>query len=529
MEVFSISDGRTSFWQWDVGQRLFVRDDACTEVHITNDTKENAKICKVYTENGKRFVDIPDVLLQADRTLKVYARVENESSEWTTHSETFVVLTRPKPDDYVYTEEEKRTWDDLNERMSDLEESKIEGVQKGRGKNAVELGEGNAGGDYSLAGGTTDGWMYEALSGLQKELSPAAADALFSIALGAAVQALSTGAIVHGVDCIAGCKGYYHNGDIFCSEADGAYHIGLYEDQDSKKPVTEIPWEIGDVISLNYGNAYPLIGEISFVHDNYICIYPDRAITILSDAELTEEKTGRKPDDLTVLVPAKPAVGAVEISYFAFANGFGCSSLGTLSTTFGQDNTALDKASFITGRSNIGSFAALVGGYKNTVLGSSAFAAGRNHIIYGMNGAATGELNNVPGWCANAKGYGNEASGGVSDAGGRDTKALADFSKTAGQGTIADAPHQFAHGKFNVRDTQKRYLEIVGNGTADNKRSNAYTLDKDGNAWFRGSIFVGGEGQDDGFELSIENIVTAVLDAMPPLSASLPRAEEVAL
>ena len=39
------------------------------------------------------------------------------------------------------------------------------------------------------------------------------------------------------------------------------------------------------------------------------------------------------------------------------------------------------------------------------------------------------------------------------------------------------------------------YAHVVGNGTEE-KRSNAHTLDWDGNAWFAGNVYVGGEHQN---------------------------------
>ena len=38
---------------------------------------------------------------------------------------------------------------------------------------------------------------------------------------------------------------------------------------------------------------------------------------------------------------------------------------------------------------------------------------------------------------------------------------------------------------------------IVGNGTSNDDRSNAHTLDWNGNAWFKGKVYIGGTGQDD--------------------------------
>jgi hypothetical protein len=75
---------------------------------------------------------------------------------------------------------------------------------------------------------------------------------------------------------------------------------------------------------------------------------------------------------------------------------------------------------------------------------------------------------------AHAEGYQTEASGVRSHAEGRNT--------------IANGAEQHVQGKYNVKDTTNKYAHIVGNGTADNKRSNAHTIDWDGNAWFAGTV-----------------------------------------
>ena len=45
-----------------------------------------------------------------------------------------------------------------------------------------------------------------------------------------------------------------------------------------------------------------------------------------------------------------------------------------------------------------------------------------------------------------------------------------------------------------------KYVHVVGNGDSS-ARSNAYTLDWDGNGWFAGDVFVGGASQDEGVKL----------------------------
>lgn len=66
--------------------------------------------------------------------------------------------------------------------------------------------------------------------------------------------------------------------------------------------------------------------------------------------------------------------------------------------------------------------------------------------------------------------------------------ALGDYSHAEGTSTIAASNNQHAQGKFNIADNQNIYADIVGNGVDENNRSNAYTLDWNGNSWFAGTV-----------------------------------------
>ena len=61
-------------------------------------------------------------------------------------------------------------------------------------------------------------------------------------------------------------------------------------------------------------------------------------------------------------------------------------------------------------------------------------------------------------------------------------------SHAEGQGTVAKDEASHVQGRYNVYDTEKLYAHIIGNGTSDTNRSNAHTLDWDGNAYFSGNI-----------------------------------------
>ena len=57
---------------------------------------------------------------------------------------------------------------------------------------------------------------------------------------------------------------------------------------------------------------------------------------------------------------------------------------------------------------------------------------------------------------------------------------------------VTSSDYQHVQGKYNVEDTSDTYADIIGNGTADDARFNAYNMDWYGNAEFQGEVYVGG-------------------------------------
>lgn len=57
-----------------------------------------------------------------------------------------------------------------------------------------------------------------------------------------------------------------------------------------------------------------------------------------------------------------------------------------------------------------------------------------------------------------------------------------------GTGTQTTSDFSVVQGRSNIKDTAKTYAHIVGNGTSDSARSNAYTLDWQGNGTFAGTV-----------------------------------------
>lgn len=117
--MFKLYDGRESFYQWDLDRKLIVEDKDIKQVHFCNRTDECSLVCETYIEDGLNLVNVPNVLLQEDWRINVYAYDVN----YTKHSERFDVIRRSKPDNYVYTETETLNYNTLAERVAALEES----------------------------------------------------------------------------------------------------------------------------------------------------------------------------------------------------------------------------------------------------------------------------------------------------------------------------------------------------------------------------------------------------------------------
>ena len=88
-----------------------------------------------------------------------------------------------------------------------------------------------------------------------------------------------------------------------------------------------------------------------------------------------------------------------------------------------------------------------------------------------------------------AQGKDSQASGPYSYAGGKETQASGLVSHTEGTGTIAAGSNQTVIGKYNVKDTYNRYSFIIGNGQDDDNRSNALTINWQGQGSFAGDLY----------------------------------------
>ena len=127
--IFKIYDGRTSFWQWDTKQKLIVLDERITEVRFSNKDMEHSKRRPVYTDNGLRICNVPDILLQLPKNLIAYACIKNADGTCSTEKAVkFAVNKQPIPTDYVC--EPDAVMESILERL-ELLESVVKNIESG--------------------------------------------------------------------------------------------------------------------------------------------------------------------------------------------------------------------------------------------------------------------------------------------------------------------------------------------------------------------------------------------------------------
>lgn len=113
--MLTLNDGRSELWQWDTGRTLAVDAD-CSQVHFSN--KVFGRSIDVDVAGGVAI--IPDILLQTDKDLNVWAFVGTADNGYTKISKTLKVNRRNKPADYVFTPTDQMTLQTIQSQIGDL-------------------------------------------------------------------------------------------------------------------------------------------------------------------------------------------------------------------------------------------------------------------------------------------------------------------------------------------------------------------------------------------------------------------------
>ena len=146
--MFKILDGRDKFYQWDIDRKLIVEDASISEVHFSNRTDDYALVVKTYVENDITLANVPNILLQTDWRIHVYAVDGN----YTKHEKCYEIIARTKPSDYVYTETEIINWQYIKTQLdSKADVLDLENVEADLDNKKVDkvIGKGLSANDYT--------------------------------------------------------------------------------------------------------------------------------------------------------------------------------------------------------------------------------------------------------------------------------------------------------------------------------------------------------------------------------------------
>ena len=202
------------------------------------------------------------------------------------------------------------------------------------------------------------------------------------------------------------------------------------------------------------------------------------------------------------------------------AEGAGVSAGGTFSHAEGKGSNASGKSAHAEG-----SLTAAFGDYSHSEGDNSTAEGEASHAEGGYSRAkglcahaegfeteATADFSHSEGYytkanqnCAHAEGNNTVASGHGAHSEGEYTEATGHRSHSEGYYTKANGIYSHVQGKYNIADNADKYAHIVGNGTDENSRSNAHTIDWNGNGWFKGELKIGGTSYDDGERLIKES------------------------
>lgn len=176
---------------------------------------------------------------------------------------------------------------------------------------------------------------------------------------------------------------------------------------------------------------------------------------------------------------------------YSFAQGYNVRASGSYSQAMGNETKATADD-------------AHAEGYKTTAGSICAHAEGGDTTASGQRSHAEGTLSTASGFASHAENQSTTASGNSSHAEGIGSVANGESSHAQNSHTIANGYYQTALGKYNVADTTNAV--IIGNGTADDSRSNALTVDWNGNV----NIASGAKYKINGNNLSASDIANSV-------------------
>ena len=185
--------------------------------------------------------------------------------------------------------------------------------------------------------------------------------------------------------------------------------------------------------------------------------------------------------------PSEPIIAGEGAEVFNVYDGMNVAS-GAYSTAMGHHTIASGDYSITQGRWTTASgIASKASGLLAYATGPYSNAEGTRTRATKNNAHAEGDSTQANGNAAHSEGLETIASTNCAHAEGWKTKASGIASHAEGEGTIAQRRGQTAMGRWNVADSDS--MLIVGNGSSDTARSNAFKVSSKGAGYFTSDVY----------------------------------------
>lgn len=120
--MIKLYDGRCSAWQWDYDLFAIVPGaEQGDTIQFSNDG-QTAAVVKAVAMGASVVAPVPNDLLQMAAPISVYRFIDTAEGGRTVFVDILAVSPKAKPDDYVYTPTEVLTWEQLDARVTALEQ-----------------------------------------------------------------------------------------------------------------------------------------------------------------------------------------------------------------------------------------------------------------------------------------------------------------------------------------------------------------------------------------------------------------------
>jgi hypothetical protein len=290
-------------------------------------------------------------------------------------------------------------------------------------------------------------------------------------------QVISEGGVSLGKDNLVGLKGWYYKAIQF-NTASGITFLYLSKTQQVPIKVTQasdveqekdidFTLKSNDIVSVvndsKYDNKYKISTNEIATYGRIGLKSVDSNTPFPFDGLKTDDELNNgifDPEDYSIYCLSKPDVGIVDMGQDSFVSGYKNKATNGKATSFGYDNHAYGKFSFVEGRGNEAGYTAHAEGRENIAsgeqshaeglsteaIGKNSHTEGQDTVASAINSHAEGNLSIASGVDSHAEGFKAKASGLRSHAEGSQTNATEHGSHAEGVSNNSEGVGSHAEG-----------------------------------------------------------------------------------